>query len=144
MVGVCGHPKTVRRFRKDLARDSKVLTNTFIERAKSNLVILVIDDFHSVHSIARPTSSETSTAIHMATCIIDVHESIPSLPLPGTSPHYHPSDDVCKGAVNTGRVSDHFTEFLNRQNGRTWFSFLPRSFQVLNLSDIQKTLLDLR
>ena len=140
---MCGRPQTVRRFRKVLASDSKGLTNTFIERAKSNVVILVIDDFNSVQSIARPTSSETSTAIHMATCIIDVHESITSLLLPGRSPHYHPSDDVCKGAVNIRRVLDHFTEFLNRQNGRTWCSFLPRSFQDLNISDIQQTLLDL-
>ena len=93
VMGISGHPKTIRRFIQELAGDNAKHVDSYIQtaRSKHKLVLLIVDDFHVVHTIQRPTSAETSTAIHMATCVIDVHETIPCLPKQ-SSPHYWPSD----------------------------------------------------
>lgn len=145
VMGICGHPKTIRRLREELAGDNAKHVNSYIQKARSqhNLVLLIVDDFHVVHTIQRPTSAETSKAIHMATCLIDVHETIPCLPKP-SSPHYWPSDLQSKGIINIGRVLDHFSQFLQHYCHQTWLSFLPSDFRCLNIDHIQTSLINLR
>ena len=120
--------------------------NVFIEDARRNkrLSLLIIDDFHTIHTIQRPTSSETSTAIHMATCLINVHDAIASLALPPASVRYWPSADVCKGSVNVGRVIDLLNEYFPFYCKSTWMTTLPVAFSHLDYNDLEKSLVELR
>ena len=54
-MGICGHPKTIRRLREELAGDNAKHVNSYIQKARSqhNLVLLIVDDFHVVHTIQR-------------------------------------------------------------------------------------------
>eukprot|EP00118_Oscarella_pearsei_P022184 m.253168 g.253168 ORF g.253168 m.253168 type:complete len:759 (+) comp40368_c2_seq5:2568-4844(+) len=145
-LGVCDHPKSIQRYKKKLAKDNEYLVEGFIDSAlaENRLAILVIDDFHSIHTIPRPTSSKTSTAVHLATCIIDAPSAVPSFPVPEMSAHYWPSTDTCKGAINTGRVADHFEVHLRACCHETWLTSLPPSFHNLDTQDIVKSLENLR
>ena len=71
-LGICTHPKTIRQFRRSLANGNTTLTNARLEDATSenHFAVVVVDDFHSIHTIQRLTSSETSRALHFATAII--------------------------------------------------------------------------
>ena len=142
-LGICGHPKTIRRFRKSLASNNKPQVNDFVSEAleKHQFSIVVIDDFHSVHTIPRPTSSLTSKALHMATSIIDVHPPIQSIPLQrGTSPHFWPSDDTCRGLINIDRLAEYIVEQLPSFFQSTWLESLPPSFKRLETRDINTSL----
>ena len=94
VLGICPNPKTIRRLKEKLSLSNQKQVNTYIQSAilQKNLAVLVIDDFHSIHTIPRPTSSETSRAVHLATAIIDIPESAPGLPLPMSLSRYSVSD----------------------------------------------------
>ena len=145
-IGICCHPKTIRRFRTDLAKTSKRLTGPAIDSAlqKKSLLLLITDDFHSVHTIQRPTSAETSVAIHMATSICDIHQSIPAISRSENSIHYQASSNDCTGAINTGMLIDHFSTFMSRHSCSSFLSSLPSTYCSLNVTNFHTTLLALR
>ena len=121
-LGICTHPKTIRQFRKKLATGNTTLTNSCLEDAtiENQMAVLVVDDFHSIHTIQRPTSSETSRALHFAT-IIDVHQTIPSLNLQeGASIHYQPSENFVRGGIAKRRLTEYLTERLSSLMGASW------------------------
>ena len=109
-LGFCGHPKTIRRFRRSLADDNRRLVNARLKTALDNdhLALLVVDDFHSIHSVQRPTSSETSQAFHFATAITDIHSTIPGLTVQGNASaiHYCPSENFPRGGIAIAHVAE--------------------------------------
>ena len=131
-LGICAHPKTIRRFRKNLARDNKTLVNALVSETveKHQLAIIVIDDFHSVHTIPRSTSPETFKALHMATSTIDVHHSIQSIHVHReTSSHFWPSDNTCRGFIYIYR-STSLSSYIHFSSLRGWnLCCLPFSAQ---------------
>ena len=100
-LGFCDHPKTIRNFRRSLADDNRRLVNARLKTALDNdhLALLVVDDFHSIHLVQRPTSSETSRAFHFATAITDIHSTMPGLTVQGNASviHYCPSENFPRG-----------------------------------------------
>ena len=44
---------------------------------KSCLIILLLDDFHHIHVIRQIDNTSTSQAIQMASCLVDVHDTLP-------------------------------------------------------------------
>ena len=138
-LGICTHPKTIREYRRSLATGNKTHSNDRLEDAtsKNHLAVLVV----SIHTIQRPTSSETSRALHFATAIIDVHQTIPSLNLQeGASIHYQPSENFVRGAIAIRHLTEYFTERLSSLMGASWLISLPSSFRHLNAKDIQSSL----
>jgi len=59
--------------------------------------ILLIDDYHNVHAKKVPTKLMTSTAIHMASCLLDIHPTIPAVPRPQQTPLHRPVRITIKG-----------------------------------------------
>lgn len=47
----------------------------------------MIDDYHNVHAKKVPTKLITSTAVHMASCLLDIHPTIPAVPHPQQTVH---------------------------------------------------------
>ena len=63
--------------------------------------ILLIDDYHYVHAKKVPTKLITSTATHMASCLLDIHPTIPAVPHPQQTPLHRPVKITIKGAEVT-------------------------------------------
>ena len=63
--------------------------------------ILLIDDYHNVHAKKVPTKLITSTANHMASCLLDIHPTIPAVPHPQQTPLHRPVKITIKGAEVT-------------------------------------------
>lgn len=63
--------------------------------------ILLIDDYHNVHAKKVPTKLITSTATHMASCLLDIHPTIPAVPHPQQTPLHRPVKITIKGAEVT-------------------------------------------
>ena len=63
--------------------------------------ILLIDDYHNVHAKKVPTKLITSTATHMAPCLLDIHPTIPAVPHPQQTPLHRPVKITIKGAEVT-------------------------------------------
>ena len=59
--------------------------------------ILLIDDYHNVHAKKVPTKLITSTATHMASCLMDIHPTIPAVPHPQQTPFHKPVRMTIKG-----------------------------------------------
>lgn len=46
---------------------------------EKSCLILLLDDFHHIHLIRQPDTTSTSQAIHMALCLVDVHDTLPAI-----------------------------------------------------------------
>ena len=145
-LGLGPHPMTIRRFRKKLSDNNKVIAADLIAKAESekHMVLLMIDDYHTIHTVPRPTSGDTSTAIHMATCLADFHPSVPSIPLPLEPIHYRPNSSSARGSINIGRILDHFETNLESFFTQTWMECLPENFLRIDISDVASSLENLR
>lgn len=60
-------------------------------------IILMIDDYHNVHAKKVPIKLITSTAVHMASCLLDIHPTIPAVPCPQQTPVHRPVKITIKG-----------------------------------------------
>ena len=123
-----------------------MIADQLIENARTQkqCVLLMIDDYHTIHTIPRPTSGQTSTAIHMATCLADIHTSVPSISLPTEPIHYMPTRSSVRGMVNTGRVVDYFESNLATFFSYTWMESVPEPFLKIDTSDIVQSLENMR
>ena len=57
----------------------------------------MIDDYHNVHAKKVPTKLITSTAVHMASCLLDIHPTIRAVPHPPQTPVHRPVKITIKG-----------------------------------------------
>ena len=65
------------------------------------LAILLIDDYHNVHAKKVPTKLITSTPTHMASCLLDIHPTIPAVQHPQQTLLHRPVKVTIKGAEVT-------------------------------------------
>lgn len=49
-------------------------------------MILMIDDYHNIHAKKVPTQLITSSAVHMASCLVDIHPTIMAVARPLHTP----------------------------------------------------------
>lgn len=49
-------------------------------------MILMIDDYHNIHAKKVPTQPITSSAVHMASCLVDIHPTIMAVARPLHTP----------------------------------------------------------
>eukprot|EP00118_Oscarella_pearsei_P021515 m.242159 g.242159 ORF g.242159 m.242159 type:complete len:226 (+) comp40212_c0_seq4:1077-1754(+) len=132
-LGVCGHPKTILRYRRMLGQGNQDLVNAYVQDAVANnyLAVMIIDDFHSIHTIQRPTSATTSTAVHMATCLVDIHQTISSLPLPSMPAHYWPSNTSCREELTLEESGITFADTCQRIAKKRGFHPCQTPFKTL-------------
>ena len=51
-------------------------------------MVLMVDDFHDIHSLQTPANLVRINVIHMASCLADIHPTIRAVPRPASSTNY--------------------------------------------------------
>lgn len=62
-------------------------------------MIMMLDDYHNIHVKKVPQKLQTSTAVHMASSILDIHVGIPSVVRPVNIPLHRPVPVVIQGST---------------------------------------------
>ena len=60
-------------------------------------MILMIDDYHNIHTKKVPTQLITSSAVHMASCLVDIHPTIMAVARPLHTPIHRVVQITIKG-----------------------------------------------
>ena len=110
--------------------------------------ILLIDDYHNVHAKEVPTKLITSTATHMASCLLVIHQKIPAVPHPQQTPLHRPVKITIKGAEVTcyggiGVIQQKMQQALVNMK-KPFMNQLPIPMLHLSLKQLQEVLRQLR
>ena len=62
-------------------------------------MILMLDDYHNIHAKKVPQKLRTSTAVHMASSLLDIHMGIPAVPKIPQAPLHRPVPVFIEGQV---------------------------------------------
>ena len=62
-------------------------------------MIMMLDDYHNIHAKKVPQKLKTSTAVHMASSILDIHVGIPAILQPTSIPLHRPVPVTIQGHV---------------------------------------------
>jgi len=70
-------------------------------------MILMLYDYHNIHATKVPQKLGTSTAVHMASSLLDIHMDIPAVAKTSQAPLHHPVPVFLEGQVNVchGRIA---------------------------------------
>ncbi|KAK2548188.1 hypothetical protein P5673_031651, partial [Acropora cervicornis] len=91
------NPRTILKFKNELA----LAHPKYVCEQLNCFAILLIDDHHNVHAKKVSTKLITSTATHMASCLWDIHPTIPAAPHPQQTPVHRAVRITIKGAEVT-------------------------------------------
>ena len=113
---------------------------------KNQFIILVIDDFHAIHTVHDPKVSKTSTAVHMATELVDVHE-IAAIGRPaGIQVHQTVKVGIkdCRGGIHIESVKKLFSEYEESLHTFYYQQTLPPDFLEFYMANAIKSVEHLR
>ena len=81
---------------------------------EKQFIIVIIDDFHCIHTIQDPKYNETSTCIHMTTEIVDIHPGLPAIKLPHNSIHrvVEVNNNRCVGGIGLENLQQFMKQSL--------------------------------
>ena len=113
--------------------------------------ILVMDDFHNIHTIRCPNQTTTSEATHMASLILDVHPTVHAVHRDNiTSIHRnvkvhlpHGQRVDCLGGIDAKDVAEMINKFMKGFN-KTYLESLPQTYKNINMASISQCLSELR
>jgi len=107
-------------------------------------ILMIIDDFHAIHAIQDPKTSTTSTVIHMATEIIDVHNDVSAIPVPANLEDIHQlvlvDQQQCRGGISYPNIQQLFVGCFNQYFQAT----LPNQFLEFDMQNAQQCVEHLR
>lgn len=93
-LGTSCSSKVISRNQADAAKENLHLCNNAIREAinKKYAIILMIDDYHNIHTIWRPSNEKsTSKADHMCTIIFKIVKEVTAIPLRSVNLIHNPS-----------------------------------------------------
>jgi len=84
-------------------------------------MILLLDDFHAIYTIRMPDNLKLSRATHMASSLLDIHDSITAVKIPSSRDTIHSQamctikgeDKVCRSGIVKGYVHEFFKAKLH-------------------------------
>ena len=113
-------------------------------------MILLLDDFHNIHTIRMPDNLKLSKATHMASVLLDIHLEIPAVKKPNAQcVHsvlkitFRGQETVCRGGIVKRYIQELFTESL-KSHHHSFLTSLPQQCQQLKAKDIQKQIKQFR
>ncbi|CAH3113680.1 unnamed protein product [Porites lobata] len=112
-------------------------------------IVLMLDDFHNIHSLHTPSQLVRTNVIHMASCLADVHPSVHAVPRPAFPLHRQVTINVngeqrtCAGGIDINDVLQTITNSLRNMNKQFWDQ-LPSYMQSLDPGRLQTALHELR
>ena len=121
-IGTACSSRTVERALSHYSTTNTLAVSDAITRAieKKQLLLLMIDDYTTVHSNRRPTDLLTSNANNMCTIIVKIFPNLEAIPM--KKPEIvHPKDGIDKTILKNAICSDEGMSTL----GHTFASYMP-------------------
>eukprot|EP00112_Aurelia_sp_Birch-Aquarium-sp1_P011254 Seg2367.2 transcript_id=Seg2367.2/GoldUCD/mRNA.D3Y31 product="NIF3-like protein 1" protein_id=Seg2367.2/GoldUCD/D3Y31 len=80
-LGIAAHPHTVKAAAKSSASSHPRSLVKFFQDAVSNekLIVVMIDDYHNIHTKHRPKSKTQTNAVHMSTLLVKVFNDVDAI-----------------------------------------------------------------
>ena len=80
-------------------------------------MVLLLDDFHNIHSVRMPDNLKLSKATHMASVLLDIHLEIPAVKKPQCVHNvlkiaFRGRETVCRGGI----VKRYMTTTVHRRS----------------------------
>ena len=78
-------------------------------------MILMVDDFHNIHSLHTPSELVRTNVVRMASCLADVHPTIQAVPRPEISLHkqvavlFNGETRTCTGGIDITSATETLT-----------------------------------
>ncbi|XP_048579707.1 uncharacterized protein LOC116614556 [Nematostella vectensis] len=112
---------------------------------KGFLIVQLLDDFHNILTVRLPTNLKLSLATHMASGLLDIHPSIPAVPIPTRDTRHSRvivkignENKICRGGI----VQDYIKELFQRPVLSRMY--LETNHQCISPKYIQQQLKELR
>ncbi|XP_048581679.1 uncharacterized protein LOC116607138 [Nematostella vectensis] len=147
ILGFSTSPRNIDSHKKALiTKYPDILTRKVIlATEKGFLIVQLLDDFHNILTVRLPTNLKLSLATHMASGLLDIHPSIPAVPIP-TRDTKHSQVIVTIGNKNKicreGIVLDYIKELFQRPVLSRMY--LETNHQCISPKYIQQQLKELR
>ena len=115
-----------------------------------NLIIHLLDDFHVINVLGQPTN-KTSTALHMASSLLDIQPTVVAVSRPKNTTRIHNTtyvtkngqDVLCRGGIVKTFVLSEMTDLLTTYY-QTYLQTLPAQFHHIKPERVQQQLQELR
>ena len=113
-------------------------------------MILMIDDYHNIHAKKVPTQLITSSAVHMASCLVDIHPTIMAVARPLHTPIHRvvritiKGEEIdCYGGIDAQVVNQKMQQALANMK-RPFMKKLPPLMLKLSPKELHESLRQLR
>ena len=114
------------------------------------LIIHLLDDFHVINVHGHPTD-RASSAIHMASSLLDIQPTAAAVPRPNNTTCIHSTtfvrkngqDVLCRGGIVKTFVISEMTDLLKNYH-QTYLQTLPVEFHHIKPERVQQQLQELR
>ena len=113
-------------------------------------MVLLIDDFHNIHSPRTPANLVKTNVVHMASCLADVHPTVRAVPrAPGSTLHRRVTVTVngreqeCLGGIDIAAVKEKLTDALSTMHDQ-FLDQLPPHLKGMDPGWLQTALRELR
>ena len=154
LLGTSCSSKVLSRYRANIAKERLNVVNNAIKKAleQKHAILMMIDDYHNIHTVRRPTEEGNTCRVdHMATIIIKIVKEAPAVPFSSVNLIHNPCGVDSDLLVNY-LCSNHFFDqvssnlFASSMPELTYSMFDPvmgghrmeaHDYQVLNLQSLR-------
>ena len=130
-LGTSCSSKVISRNQLAIAKENLNVSNDSIKEAleKKYAITLMIDDYHNIHSIRRPTDEATSKVDHMCTIIVKIVKEAAAIPFSSVNLIHNPTGIDINLLVNNLRSNPFFNQVSSHSFAS---SMLELSFPSFN------------
>lgn len=112
VLGYSTTPRTIQQLKANLSVQHTSFICQQFHRVNELqcFIVLMLDDFHNIHSLHTPSQLVRTNVIHMASCLADVHPSVHAVPRPAFPLHRQVTINVngeqrtCAGGIDINDV----------------------------------------
>jgi hypothetical protein len=118
-------------------------------------MVLLLDDFHNINTIRLPTQLMLSVAVHMASSLVDIHNTIPALFAPEKKETIHSSatiklkdkgevsEKICRGGIVMEPVKQLIFSQM-KEHPKSYIEIIPEKLQNMKADNINKQIKEFR
>ena len=113
-------------------------------------MVLMVDDFHNIHSLHTPANLVRTNVVHMASCLADIHPTIRAVPRPVSSAIHNTvlvtvtgQQKICHGGINITSVQKSLQNALVHMKDQ-FLEQLPPYMKTIDPARLQAALQELR
>ncbi|EDO31553.1 predicted protein [Nematostella vectensis] len=147
ILGFSTSPRNIDSHKKALITKYPdiLMRKVILATEKGFLIVQLLDDFHNILTVRLPTNLKLSLATHMASGLLDIHPSIPAVPIPTRDTRHSRvivkignENKICRGGIVLDYIKELFQgPVLSRM-------YLETNHQCISPKYIQQQLKELR